>query len=79
MLLGWENKATLLLRPFQVCCASASGFQLFLIRPPDLSVTYLQKHLVAKQEKLNEEIAAEFCLQSISFTLRRLVLHAVKS
>jgi hypothetical protein len=33
-----------------------------MIRPPELSGKYQQRHILAKQEKLGEEIAGEFFL-----------------
>lgn len=41
-------------------------FQTFLIRPPEQSGN-CQRYLVENQEKLGEEMIAEFCLRSISF------------
>jgi hypothetical protein len=40
-----------------------------LIRPPELSGNSANSHPIAKQEKLGEEMAAEFCLYSIAFML----------
>jgi hypothetical protein len=42
--------------------ASPSEFLSFLIHLPELSGNYLQRYLVAKQEKLGKEMAAEFDL-----------------
>jgi hypothetical protein len=44
-------------------------FKKFLICPPELFGKYLQIHLVAKQEKLGDEMAVEFCLRSVFFIL----------
>jgi hypothetical protein len=49
-------------------CAPPSDFQIFLIRPPELSDSYQQRYLIAKQEKLGEEMTEEFCLRSISYS-----------
>jgi hypothetical protein len=38
------------------------------MRPPELLAT-TSRDIVAKQEKLDKEIASEFCLRSISFIL----------
>jgi hypothetical protein len=40
-----------------------------MIRPPELSGNYWQRHLLAEQGKLSKGTADEFCLWSISFIL----------
>jgi hypothetical protein len=38
-------------------CASQSDFSSLLIRPPEISGSYQQRYIVAKQEELGEEMA----------------------
>jgi hypothetical protein len=54
---------------FIVYCASPFYFSSFLILSPELSV----ETLIAKREKLGEEMCSEFFLRSISFVLVRLL------
>jgi hypothetical protein len=65
MLIWKENvdKATFALRPFLMYLKS------LLIPVPQLSANYQQTHLAAKYDELRGEVAAEFCLRSISFIL----------
>jgi hypothetical protein len=53
------------------CGVGAQGdpYTVIIFDPPEFSGNFQQRQLVIKQEKLDEEIAAEFCLRSISFIL----------
>jgi hypothetical protein len=69
ILVVWAHKAILAPRPFLIYCASVTVFQSFQICPPELPGNFQQRHLVAKQEKLDEEMAVECLVRSISFKL----------
>jgi hypothetical protein len=69
VLVGWAHKATLAPRPCLTYCTPPSNFLSFLIPAQELSVNYQQRYLLAKQEKFGKEMAAKFCLRSISFML----------
>jgi hypothetical protein len=56
-------------RPFLICCSSLPGFSSFPLRQPEPSADYQQRHLVAKQERLGEEMVAKFYLRSVSLIL----------
>jgi hypothetical protein len=67
--LGWAHKATLALRPFLIYSASPSDFLPFLIRPPELSVNYQHRYLLAKQDKIGEIMAVKFVYEvSLSYS-----------
>jgi hypothetical protein len=55
---------TLALRPFLIYCSSPYFFYSFLIWPPAVSGNYQQRYPVAKEEKLDKEMAVEFCVRT---------------
>jgi hypothetical protein len=57
---------------------SPSDFYSFLVRPAELPGSYHQIHLVARQEKLCEEMAIEFCLRNMFPLVVLFNMHKIK-